>query len=226
MKSNVEAGVVLANIGAGDYENMNFGLIRILIATIGGYINPNTNFGIPFINDLLWDVITWNVYNDYMQTYVFNPVGANPVIDTNAQSVLGYRFDGTGPGWDSGNFSGSAGGFGWHMTINEMLNVTRALTKAQLVSIGSFSDIVTRSWGLNGPLGGESTAAGNIYYKAGRWTTNINNPAAARTEQCFVLFQPTKQIEIVVFVNSNVGATGVSLTNIVRTAFINNIEGP
>ncbi len=84
------------------------------------------------------------------------------------------------------------------MTINEILAVTRALTKAQqLVSLSGFSDIINRSWGLNSPLGGESTAAGNIYYKAGRWTTSINNPASARIEQCFVLFQPTKEIEVV-----------------------------
>ena len=151
--------------------------------------------------------------------------GAYPVIDTNAQSVLAYRFDGTGPGWDTGNFSGSAGGVGWHMTVNEILDVTRALTKAQLVSIGSFSDIINRSWGLNSPLGGEATDAGNIYYKAGLWRDS-GNPAVARVEQCFVLFQPTKQIEIVVFVNSNVGMTGASLTNIVRFVFASNIQGP
>lgn len=227
MKSNVAAGVLFSDIGDADYENMNFGLIRILIATIGGYINPSTNWGSPFLNDLLWNAITWLAYNDYMQTYVFNPVGAFPTIDSNAQTVLGYGFDGTGPGWDSGGFSGSAGGVGWHMKVNEILDVTRALTKAQqLVSLSGFSDIINRSWGLNSPLGGEPTDAGNIYYKAGRWTTSINNPASARTEQCFVLFQPTKEIEVVVFVNSNVGSTGVSLTNIVRTAFINNIQGP
>ncbi len=226
MKNNVEAGVQFADIGDFDYENMNFGLVRILIATIGGYIDPDTDFGFDFLNDIIWDLVTWAAYNDYMQTYVFNPVGANPVIDSNAQTVLGYRYDGTGPGWDSGNFSGSAGGVGWHMTVNEILDVTRALTKGQLVSIGSFADIITRSWGLNSPLGGEATDAGNIHYKAGRWTTNVNNPAAARTEQCFVLFQPTKQIEIVVFVNSEVGASGVSLTNLVRTTFNANIEGP
>ena len=225
MKNNVEAGVQSSDIGDFDYENMNFGLIRILIATIGGYINPGTNFGFEVINDILWDAITWAAYNDYMQTYVFNPVGAHPVIDTNAQSVLAYRFDGTGPGWDTGNFSGSAGGVGWHMTVNEILDVTRALTKAQLVSIGSFSDIINRSWGLNSPLGGEATDAGNIYYKAGLWRDS-GNPAVARVEQGFVLFQPTKQIEIVVFVNSNVGMTGASLTNIVRFVFASNIQGP
>jgi CubicO group peptidase (beta-lactamase class C family) len=226
MKNNVEAGVQFADIGDFDYENMNFGLIRILTATIGGYIDPDTDFGFDFINDIVWDAITWAAYNDYMQTYVFNPVGAYPVIDSNVQSVLGYRYDGTGPGWDSGNFAGSAGGVGWRMTVNEILDVTRALRKGQLVGIGSFADIINRSWGLNSPLGGETTDAGNIYYKAGRWTTNVNNPATARTEQCFVLFQPTKQIEVVVFVNSEVGASGVSLTNLVRTAFVNNIEGP
>ncbi len=224
MKSNVQAGVTSSSIGSFDYENMNFGLIRILIATIGGYIHPATNFGNQFFNDIIWDAITWLAYNDYMQTYVFGPVAAFPVIDTNAQSVLAYRFDGSTAGWDSGNFVGSAGGVGWHMTINEILDVTRALRKGQLVSIGGMSDILNESWGMNSPIDGESTEAGNIYYKAGRWTTSINNPAAARTEQCFVLIQPNKQIELVVFVNSNITSSGISLTNLVRTTFINNIE--
>ncbi|HSM69504.1 MAG TPA: serine hydrolase domain-containing protein, partial [Xanthomonadales bacterium] len=64
MKSNVEAGVSFFDIGDPDYENMNFGLIRILMSTIGGYIHPNTNFGFEFINDLLWDAITRSAYNN------------------------------------------------------------------------------------------------------------------------------------------------------------------
>ncbi|NNC90769.1 MAG: beta-lactamase family protein [Akkermansiaceae bacterium] len=222
MKSNVKAGS--PGVGGADYENMNFGLIRILISTIGGYINPNTSFGPEFINDILWDVVTQNAYNDYMQTYVFNPVGAFPVLDTNALTALAYRFDGTGPGWNSGDLAASCGGFGWHMTINEILGVVRALRMGQLVDFPDYTELWNRSWGLNSPLNGELiTDFGVLYYKAGKWTSG-SNPLTARTEQCFVLFAPIKQIEVAVFVNSNVTAADISLTNVVRTAFINNIE--
>jgi hypothetical protein len=224
MKSNVEAGVSFFDIGDNDYENMNFGLIRILMSTIGGYIHPDTDFGFEFMNDLLWDVITQAAYNDYMQTYVFNPVGAYPTLDTNIYSVLAYRWNASTAGWNSGNLAPSAGGVGWHMTVNEILDVTRALRQGNIVSLGGMSDILQRSWGLNSPLGGESTDAGNIYYKAGRWT-NGGDPSTDRTEQCFVMLMPN-DMELVVFVNSQITSQGTSLTNLVRTLFSNNIVGP
>lgn len=224
MKSNVEAGVFFFDIGDSDYENMNFGLIRILMSTIGGYIHPNTDFGLEFINDLLWDVITRVAYDDYMQTYVFNPVGAYPTLDTNIYTVLAYPWNSSTAGWDSGNLAASAGGVGWHMTVNEILNVVRAFRQANIVSLGGMADIIQSSWGLNSPIGGESTAAGNIYYKAGRWT-RVSNLGTDWTEQCFVILMPN-EMELVVFVNSQITGQGISLTNLVRTLFINNIVGP
>ena len=224
MKANVEAGVALSSIGNADYENMNFGLIRVLIATIGGYISPATDYGFEPYNDLIWDAVTTAAYEDYMQTYVFNPVGAHPTLDTNLGTVLAYRFDGATAGWNSGDLSGSAGGVGWHMTITEVLDVTRAFRKGQIVSLGGMADILQESWGLNSPIGGESTLAGITWYKAGRWTTNLD-PSVGRTEQCFVFMMPN-EMELVVFVNSEISASGSSLTNLVRTLFANNIVGP
>lgn len=234
MKSNVEAGVALSDVGnTFDYENMNFGLIRILIATVGGYVNPNTNFGsVPFfppdlLNDLMWDIVTRVAYEDYMRTYVFNPVGVNPQLDKNLNTTLAYRFDASGSGWNSGNFAPSAGGFGWHMTVSEILQVVRAVRTNQIVSVFGKFDLLNQSLGLNSPLNGEPSAAGPIYYKAGLWTDNDENPAVAHTEQCFLLMLPN-DMELVVFVNSPIGIsgeTGVSLTNLVRTLFSNHIVG-
>ena len=223
MQSNVQGGVNAGNVGSNfDYENMNFGLIRILIATIGGYIHPATNFGNEFFNDILWDVITYSAYNDYMQKNVFNPSGAAPTLTRNSLTALAYRFNGTGPGWNTGDFSGSAGGVGWHINISEILNVVRALRNGQIVGGIDALTILNQSWGLNSPPSGFETAAGRLYYKAGKWTDNINNPAAARTEQCFVMMMPD-DTEVVVFVNSEIGAGGSSLTNIVLTTYVNNI---
>lgn len=228
MKSNVEAGANAGMVGVTpDYENMNFGLIRILIATIGGYIHPSTNFGLEFMNDLFWDAMTTAAYEDYMQTYVFNPVAAFPVFDTNTETVLAYRWDSGTAGWDSGDLSCCGGGYGWHMTITEILNVVRAFRAGNIVSLGGESDILNRSWGLNSPLNGESTLAGLIYYKPGRWTTNSNR-ALGRTEQGVVMLLPD-DIEIVIFVNSEVsdGMGGFfSLQNLARTVYINNIVPP
>ena len=228
MKNNVEAGANAAMVGVTpDYENMNFGLIRILMATIGGYVAPSLDLGFEFMNDLFWDAITTAAYEDYMQTYVFNPVAAFPVFDTNSETVLAYRWDSGTAGWDSGDLSCCGGGYGWHMTITEILNVVRAFRAGNIVSLGGEADILNRSWGLNSPLNGESTLAGPIYYKPGRWTTNSNR-ALGRTEQGVVLLLPD-DIEIVIFVNSEIsdGMGGFfSLQNLARTVYINNIVSP
>jgi hypothetical protein len=110
------------------------------------------------------------------------------------------------------------------MTIGEILDVSRAFRQANIVSLGNVSDILQGSWGLNSQVGGEPTDAGRIYFKAGRWTDN-SNAAISRTEQCFVMLMP-KDMEVVVFVNSAVTSQGTSLTNIVRTAYKNNISIP
>jgi hypothetical protein len=225
MRSNVEAGVAGFDVGnTFDYENMNFGLIRILIATIGGYIDPSDTFLFDFQNDLLWDLISQSAYEDYMQTYVFNPSGAFPVYSKNTETVLAYRWDSATAGWNSGDLSCCGGGVGWHMTITELLDVTRSFRRGNIVSLGGRNDILQGSWGLNSPVSGESTPAGPIYYKPGQWTTNTN-PALGRSEQAFVLMAPD-DIEIVVFVNSEIsdGFGGfVTLQNLVRTIYTNNI---
>ena len=45
MRQRVAAGFPASQSGDYDYENMNFGLMRILIATIGGYVDEDANFG-------------------------------------------------------------------------------------------------------------------------------------------------------------------------------------
>ncbi len=222
MQANVQGGVTASDVGNNsDYENMNFGLLRILIATIGGYIHPATNFGPEWINDLVWDVITSSSYNNYMQANVFNPHGSFPVLTKSPSTALASRFNASGNSWNSGSFVGSPGGVGWHMTINQILNVARALRTGQIVSGLDAQKLLNQSWGLNSPFNGFDTAAGRLYYKPGRWTDN-SNPAVARTEQCLLMMMPDN-MEVVVFVNSEIGAGGQSLTNLVRTLYINNI---
>jgi CubicO group peptidase (beta-lactamase class C family) len=222
MKANVQAGVAASDVGnTPDYENLNFGLLRILMATIGGYIHPSTNFGFGFLNDVVWDVMTAQAYNDYMQKNVFSPVGASPRLSKTALTALAYRFDASSTGWNTGSFWGSPGGVGWHMTINEILNVARGLRTGQIISGIDAQTLLNQSWGLNSAINGESTDAGRLYYKPGLWQDN-NNASVARTEQGVLLMAPDN-VEIVVFVNSPVTSSGMSLQNLVRTLYKSNI---
>lgn len=226
IKAQVEAGVTAADVGnTYDYENMNFGLIRILMATIGGYINPGMNFGFEFMNDIFWNIISADAYRHYMETQVFNPHGAFPLLYRTAYTALANRYNATTNGWNSGSFTDQPGGYGWHMTVNEILNIARALRTGQIIGLVDAQELLNESWGLNSPLSGENTDAGRLYYKPGKWTDNINTPALAHTEQCVLLMAPDS-VEIVVFVNSEIGPTGQSLQNLIRTLYVNHIVGP
>lgn len=228
MKNTVESPVnaaLIGNYGNTNYENMNFGLMRILISTIGGFINPAADFGSEAANDQMWDSSTSSFYNQYMQVNVFNPHGAFPTLTKNATSTRAYTFNATGSGWNSGSFTGRPGGMGWHMTITEILDVMRALREGKILSASSTSELLNQSWGLSSPVLGESTAAGLTYFKAGRWTDNINIPSIARSEQCFVFLMPD-DMELAIFVNSEIGFTGQSLSGLVRGVYENNIIQP
>ena len=73
MKSKVAAGV--AGVGTYDYENMNFGLCRLLISTVSGAVAKSTSYTPSYLNDQLWDLNTINAYKLYMQAKVFTPSG-------------------------------------------------------------------------------------------------------------------------------------------------------
>src|SRR5688572_21876956 len=93
MKSKVAAGV--AGVGTYDYENMNFGLCRLLIATVSGAVAKSASYTPSYLNDAFWDLNTINAYRSYMQTKVFAPCGVanagfEPLVYT--PDALAYPF--------------------------------------------------------------------------------------------------------------------------------------
>ena len=125
MKSKVAAGV--AGVGNYDYENMNFGLCRLLIATVSGAVAKSTTYAPSYLNDAFWDLNTLNAYRSYLQAKVFTPSGvANAGFEPLASTpdALAYPFPvGATKGWNSGDLKTVAGGAGWRLSINELLNV-------------------------------------------------------------------------------------------------------
>jgi hypothetical protein len=53
-----------------DYENMNFGLCRLLSSTVSGAVAKSTTYTPSYLNDPLWDLNTINAYQSYMQAKV------------------------------------------------------------------------------------------------------------------------------------------------------------
>jgi len=217
MKSRVASGVPASAIGTRDYENMNFGLCRILIAVINGNINKNAVFP-AFINDQLWDAITINAYVQYVNQKVFAPAGVSgPSLDKPDAPARAYMFP-AGNGWNSGNLASMAGGAAWHMSINEILAVMHIFRRANaIVSPSKAQEALDAGFGVDRII---ATPAGKLYDKNGRWRDGNQ-----RTEQSVAAFMP-EGMDIVVFVNSPIGPNAASLRNLVRDAYLASVVEP
>jgi CubicO group peptidase (beta-lactamase class C family) len=115
MKAKVAAGVTPTPGSTYDYENMNYGLCRILIPIVTGMINKNTTY--TAIQDVVWDAVTLEHYKNYMQANVFSPAGVSSVGWTPpADGALAYRQPhGNVHGWNSGDLRSVAGGADWRL---------------------------------------------------------------------------------------------------------------
>jgi len=216
MKSKVAAGVT--NVGSYDYENMNFGLCRILIPIINGNVSKGTEFfPTPAVNDQVWDAVTLYHYRNYMQANVFTPAGVNNVgfePIPSGKNALAYKFPHNNEkGWNSGNLASVAGGAGWRLSTKELLNVMNHVRrKNTIIDDKKAQYMLDNYFGIDEAI---NTPAGKLYNKNGAWGTGDG-----KTEQCVAYFLPDG-MELVVFVNSPIGTSNFSLRGIVKDAFIN-----
>ena len=213
MKWWVDKGV--AATGNYDYENMNFGLCRILIPVVNGDIAEDFVFPPPMDSDKAWDATTIEHYKNYVQQAVFTPAGVSnaafaPLAPTEA---LAYAYP-AGAGWDSGDLATMSGGAGWRLSVNELLRVMDAFRrKGTIVSPTEAQAFLEAGLGLDS---GTPTPVGKVYAKNGRWRNG------GRTEQTVAFFLP-QNMELVVFVNSPIGVSGESLRGLVKTLYLNNL---
>jgi CubicO group peptidase (beta-lactamase class C family) len=218
MKDKVAGGV--SKVGSYDYENMNFGLCRILIPIINGKVSKGTQFSpVPAMNDQVWDAVSLYHYRNYMQTNVFTPAGVNNVgfePIPGGKNALAYKFPHNNEkGWNSGNLASVAGGAGWRLSTKELLNVmNHARRKNTIISASQAQYMLDNSFGIDQRI---NTLAGKLYNKNGAWGNN------SRTEQCVAFFWP-QEMELVAFVNSPIGTSSFSLRSIVYEAFINSLS--
>jgi CubicO group peptidase (beta-lactamase class C family) len=217
MKSKVAAGV--PGVGSYDYENMNFGLCRILIAIINGAVAKSAMYSPSYLNDAFWDLNTINAYKSYMQAKVFTPSGVanaafEPLLAT--PDALAYPFPfGSTKGWNSGDLKTVAGGAGWRLSIKELLNVMHHVRrKNTIVTAAKAQYMLDNYFGIDQKI---ATVNGNLYNKNGAWGTGDG-----RTEQCVAYFLP-QGMELAAFVNSPIGASNFSLRGIVKDSYVNSL---
>ena len=209
MKSQIAAGTT--HIGDYWYQNMNFGLCRILISTINGNVAPGAN-----LNDLLWDFTTIQAYTKYVQDRVFTPAGVSgPTLDHPSADALAYLFPSSGNGWNSGNLAAVSGGAAWHMSPDDMLDVMSAFRRAGTIMTAKQAQaMLDNGFGIDVRM---STPLGTLYNKNGLW-----RDGSGRTEQSLAYFLPGN-MELVVLANSPV-APGLFFRDVVTNIFLANIR--
>ncbi len=221
MKAKVAAGVMSTPGTTGDYENMNFGLCRILIPIVTGMINKNTTYG--FMPDLVWDALTLEHYKNYMQANVFSPAGVSNVGWTpTADGAVAYRQPHAGlHGWNTGDLKSVAGGAGWRLSVKELLDVMNHVRrKNTIVSAQTAQKILDDGFGIDRIT---PSAAGKMYDKNGAWRVEDKNHKVLEDEQCAAFYLP-EGLEAVLFVNSPIGTENYSLRDVVRDAYLGSLS--
>ncbi len=196
MKQQVAAGTT--HLGQYNYQNMNFALCRILLATINGTIPVNFNLFFGGLADAFWDLITLNAYQLYVIQNLFGPAGVTDATLTHLPAdALAYNFPVSGNGWNSGDLITVAGAAGWHMSVDDLLKIMGTFRRGgAVVSPTQAQSMLDSGFGLDL---NRSTPLGNIYGKNGGWSNN------GRLEQSAVYFLP-EDMEMAIFINSPVGA--------------------
>ena len=218
MKGQIAVGTT--HLGQYWYQNMNFGLCRILLATINGNIPVDFSipplFGFSGFNDIVWDVVTLAVYESYTAAEVFAPSGVSgPTLNHEQLDALAYDFPVSGAGWNSGDLTTMAGGAGWHMAVDEVLAVMGAFRRnGTILSPFQAQSMLDAGFGIDWTV---PTPLGTYYAKNGFW-----HDSAGQTEQA-VLFYFPHDMEFVLLVNSPVGAPPQFLYSLVADAYTSNI---
>lgn len=223
MRQMIAAGVTPNLPTSFTYENTNFGLQRILIATLGGYVGRNLNLGNAGMNDAIWNATTIAAYDDYVEKNVFAPAGVtNAGFGKNADTALAYAFNG-GNGWNTGDLSWRAGSGGWHLSVDEILDVAGTFRYTdKIVSRAKAASAISSRYGLDGRW---ATNWGSVYHKNGSWSEQADCPAGQRQEQSLLLLMPDN-MEMALLVNSPVGPGCTFLRGVVQQVLLNNIVEP
>ena len=196
MKEQIAAGTT--HLGQYSYQNMNFGLCRILISTINGTIPVDWVVpGLGILMDLIWDWVTLSAYQAYVKATVFSPSGiTGPTLYHEPADALAYNFPASGNGWNSGDLTTMAGGAGWHMSVDELLAVMSTFRRSgTIMSQADAQTLLDDGFGINWTV---TTPLGTYYAKICTWSDG-----SGHMEQGVAFYLP-QEMELVLLVNSPV----------------------
>jgi CubicO group peptidase (beta-lactamase class C family) len=214
MKAQVAGGVTTANLGQYSYQNMNFGICRILLPVMNGTIPANTTFP-PATQDQDWDFATVTAYAAYVAQYLFQPAGVSgPTLTHPDPDALAYSFP-PGAGWNSGDLTTESGGAGWHLSVDDLLDVMGCFRRqGTILSPAAAQSMLDTGFGIDLI---QFTNLGTLYNKNGLWESDTS-----QTEQSLAYFLP-RDMELVVFANSPIGNSGQFFRDVVTNIYLDNI---
>jgi len=179
------------------YENLNFALMRFLIAVLNG--NVDLSFNPPVFGDYLWNAAAIDAYVNYVNANVFAPAGVGPAsLQRPDDAALAYTSLGVSSSWPCGtdvpaktkgwvsdsDMSPWAGTSGWHLSAREVAKVADAARQGKIVAQPLAQEMLEEKLGLDSPEGGvpalsldgfDRDASGPVllpsplYYKRGVW---------------------------------------------------------
>jgi len=214
MKALIAGGVTSANLGVYSYQNTNFGICRILLPVMNGAIAAGTTFPAP-TEDQTWDFITVNAYADYVAQHLYTPAGVvGPTLTHPDPDALAYTFP-PGTGWNSGDLTTESGGAGWHMSVDDLLDVMGCFRRQSTIMLPAAAQaMLDDGFGIDLI---ENTNLGKLYNKNGFWVSG-----AGQTEQSLAYFLP-RDMELVVLANSPIGNPGQFFRDVVTNIYVDNI---
>jgi hypothetical protein len=238
MKAAIAAGISLDpnaadHLGKYHYQNMNFGLCRILLAVMNGNISRSANFT-PLSNDTIWDMVTVAGYAQYTTNKVFRPAGVfGATLDHPDSAGLAYRFPVDSTSWNSGSLESMSATAGWHLSVDQVLNVMGEFRRGRsILTPEAARQMLDNGFGVDPfvipppdiPIPpGLLTPAGELYCKNGRWHDDPPSPQTSyHEEQSLAYFLP-EDMELVVLVNSPVGSPEEFFRDVVTQVYLNNL---
>ncbi|NUR72819.1 MAG: beta-lactamase family protein [Hamadaea sp.] len=212
LKGQIARGALLGvPLGNAAYQNVNFGLFRILIPVVTGAVKVSLTApsGREDDHDQLWDALTIQGYHDYVQQHVFGPVQISGAATMSVPgNALAYRWPMPTTGWDSGDLSATSATTGWHVTANELVRLLHAYTYGQIVPRADARAMFESRWGVDR---GKPTRAGRYFLKAGRWESGNK-----QLEQAVAGLLPGG-LPFALLMNSQLGPDTTPLVDIVAT---------
>lgn len=218
LKGQVARGALLGvPLGRATYQNVNFGMFRILIPVLTGAIKVSLTApsGLEDDHDRLWAALAVQGYQDYVQQHVFGPVHVSGASTASVPGdALAYQWPMPAAGWDSGDLSATSATTGWHLTANELVRLLHAFTDGVIVPREDAWAMLEAGWGIDNS---HPTKAGSYFLKAGRWESSNN-----RLEQAVVGLLPGG-LPFSLLMNSQLGADTPVLIDVVATTIKDHI---